>query len=469
MATNHKDLKNSIVKNTDAVFFITPNPNRAIGLEGIIKNYYVICSQKSDAVDYFKKNKTAVLCLNNNKIKNSGKILLNKKVINYIKNKSKNKKVNIITFKPSPMIQKICAENDFNYLGNDWKLNRDLEDKIKFVEITKKLKIPNANSKIIKLEKNKCSLNFSKNKKFIIQLPRGFSGNSTFLVESRSGFSKILKKYENRKVKLSKYLEWETYTINACVAEGKILISKPIFQITGLLSYNKNSFGTCGNDYVYPKKFQTEGEQTLVCLRSKQEKKIFDYTKKVGDYLKKSGYKGIFGLDFVVNNSDVNLVEINPRFVASIPFFTKLQIQNKQELFLFLHILEFLTPLNPPLIRREKKINFKEWDSKNNFNASQLILRNIKNKPIKIKKSLTSGIYKIKNNKLVLKKETCSFDENLEKNEFLIQCVAKNSVINPDLEYANIQVGYGIMKSSQRFKLCFNKTVNLVSKNIKLS
>ena len=456
----------TIIKNNNPIFFITPNPNRAIGLEGVVKNYYVICSQKSDTVDCFKKNKTAVLCLNDDKIKNSGKILSNKKVIEYIKEKSKNKKANIISFKPSPMIQKICVENGFNYLGNNWKLNRDLEDKIEFVEITKKLKIPNANSKIIKLEKNRRLLNFSKNKKFIIQFPRGFSGNSTFLIRNKNDFNKILKKYENRKVKLSKYLKGETYTINTCVAENKILISKPIFQITGLSSYNKNNFGTCGNDYVYSEK-----------LKKEQRKKIFDYTKKIGNYLKKLEYKGIFGLDFVVDSSNINLIEINPRFVASIPFFTKLQIQDRQLPFLLLHILEFLNSKIKNVLQKgstelsllwSQQINFKKWDRENSFNASQLILRNIKNKPVKIKKSLTSGIYKIKNNKLVLKKEIYSFDENLEKNEFLIQCAVKNSIINPDIEYANIQVGYGIMESEKKFKDCFEKIVCLVLKNIKI-
>ncbi len=84
--------KNANIKNSNPIFFITPNPNRAVGLEGIIKNYHVICSQRSDAIDYFKKNKIAVLCLNDDKIKNSGKILFNKKVIEYIKKKSKSKK-----------------------------------------------------------------------------------------------------------------------------------------------------------------------------------------------------------------------------------------------------------------------------------------------------------------------------------------------------------------------------------------
>jgi len=436
--------------NHNPIFFITPNPNRAIGLEKIIKNYYIICSQKSDIVDYLKKEKIPVLCLNDNKIKNSGKILADERVIKYIKEKSGNKKANVISFKPSPMIQKICDDNKFNYLGNDWKLNRKLEDKIEFVEITRKLKIPNANSKVIKVGKNDfaeyvCRL---KNKnKFVIQLPRGFSGNSTFFIENKKDLDKILKKYKNRKIKLSKYLKGETYTVNACIAKNKILISQPIFQITGLSAYNKNKFGTCGNDYVYSQK-----------LKREEKKKIFDYTKKVGEYIKSLNYKGIFGLDFVVSNNKANLIEINPRIIGSMPFFTKLQIKNKEMPFLLSHILEFasdLIPPNLPLLRGE------------NFNASQLILRNTKNNPIKITKNLKSGIYEIEENKLVFKEEAYYIKRNLNKSEFLIQCAAKNSIINPDMEYANIQVNYGIMESEQKFRSCFKKIIEIVLKSIK--
>jgi len=436
---------------SDPIFFITPNPNRAIGLEKIIKNYYVICSQKSDIIDYFKKEKIAVLCLNNNKIKNSGKILADKEAIKYIREKSGNKKANIITFKPSPMIQKICDENSFKYVGNDWKLNRKLEDKIEFVGITKKLKIPNAESRIIKLDKDNFSLkatfrNVTFKEKFIIQLPRGFSGKTTFLIESKKDLNKILEKYKNRKIKISKYLEGRTWTINACVAKNKMLISQPIFQITGLTAYNKNKFGTCGNDYTYGKK-----------LSNKEKEKIFSYTKKIGKYLKGLKYKGIFGLDFIVSNDEVNLIEINPRLVASIPVFTKLQIQNKERSFLLSHILEFIN--NDGVLDNRA----------DSFNASQLVIRNIKSKPIKITKNLKSGIYEIKKDRLIFKEEAYCVNRNLNKSEFLIQCVAKNSIINSDIEYANIQVGYGIMKNEREFKSCFDKIIKTVLKNIKLS
>ncbi|MBU4361029.1 ATP-grasp domain-containing protein [Patescibacteria group bacterium] len=439
------------------IFFVAPNPSRAIGLEKEIKNYHIICSQNSDAASCLKKEKVEVFCLDNGSIKNSGKILENKKVISYIKKKSKDKKANIITSKPSPKLQKICDENKFRYLGNDWKLNRKFEDKVEFVNITNKLKIPNAQSKVAMIEgSNKFKEVFNSEGKYVVQLPRGFSGNSTFLVSGKNDLDNIIEKYKNRKVKIAKYLSGGTYTVNACVTKFGIAVSQPIFQITGLTAYNKNSLGTSGNDYA------RGGE-----LGSEQKKKIFDYTKKIGKYMRKSGYKGWFGLDFVVGKKSVDLIEINPRFTASVGVFTKLQMQNRQIQFLFLHLAEFLD-INYKSELLFDYVSFAKWNKQKNFSFSQLILRNTKKGPVKVAKSMVSGIYRLKNGKLILKKKTY-YAQDLRENEFLIQAAEKGSLINPDMEYANIQIGCGTMKDGRQFNSYFNNIIRIVLKNIKMS
>ena len=457
MINNYRNIKNSINnRRTGPIFFITPNPNRAIGVEKEVKNYHIICSQKTDIIDYLKKEKVSILCLDDDNIKNSGKLLEDKKVLSYIKRKSKGKMVNIMTFKPSPKIAKICSNNGFKYLGNKWELNRKLEDKIEFVRITEKLKIPNTKSRVITFEEKKDgNLKLKNKKKFVVQLPRGFSGNSTFLIKTEKDLKEVAKKYKGRKIKLSEYINGDTYTINACAGKFGVIISQPIFQITGLTDYNKNELGTCGNDYAYRER-----------LKSEEKKKMFDYTKKVGEYMKKLGYKGIFGLDFIVSNNKVDLIEINPRLIASISVFTKLQIQSGQIPFLFSHLAEFLRIgcKAKPLPFRS---SFAKWNEEKNFNAAQLILRNVQKNSIKIVKSLVSGIYEIKKNKLILKEKTY-YAENLKENEFLIQCSAKGSIINPDMEYTNIQVNYGIMKNERQFKPCFDRIIHLVLKNIKI-
>ncbi len=473
MNNNYKNIKNAINgEQIGPIFFIAPNPNRAIGLEREMKDYHIICSQKNDIVDYLKKEKVPVLRLDSENINSSGKILQNKKVLNYIKRKSKNRKANIITFKPSPKLQKICDENKFRYLGNDWRLNRKFEDKVEFVNITNKLKIPNAGSKIAIIEdSDKFRKIFNQEGKYVVQLPRGFSGNSTFLINNKNSLNKIIEKYKNRKVKIAKYLHGDTYTINACAGKFGVAVSQPIFQITGLTAYNKNNLGTSGNDYA-------RGSN----LGSEQKKKIFDYTKKTGKHMRKSGYKGIFGLDFIVSyngrveaklpigslaSESVDLIEINPRLIASVPVFTKLQIQNKQIPFLFLHLAEFLNINYKPELLSDH-ISFAKWNKQKSFSFSQLILRNTKKDPVKIAKSMASGIYELKDGEFILRKKTY-YARNLKENEFLIQTAGKGSLISPDMEYANIQIGCGIMKNGRQFNSRFNNIVRIVLENIKMS
>ena len=63
-------------------------------------------------------------------------------MLEYIRAHAAGRPANILTFKPSPMLEIICRQNGFRYLGNDSRLNRDWEDKVKFAEMTTELGVP---------------------------------------------------------------------------------------------------------------------------------------------------------------------------------------------------------------------------------------------------------------------------------------------------------------------------------------
>ena len=450
MVDNLENLKNFYNENIkNPVFFIHPNVNFGIGLEKLINNFHIICSRKSDLVKYLSNSGISVFCLNNNQIRNSAEILRNKKTLEFIKQASRetgNSQPLIITFKPSPALEKVCAENNFKYLGNSWRLNRELENKIKFNEVLKKLKIPSAESEV--MDADKISYQQLKNKfgkDFIVQLSRGFSGNSTFLItlsnpslakRGEINFlleNKKLGAVSNKKIKISKFIKGPTITLNACLLKSRLLISQFFYQITGEKELNQNLLGSCGNDFAVDLKLSKEASD-----------KIYDYTKKIGEYLKTLGYKGIFGLDFVVdeNNQEVHLIEINPRLTASVPVFTKLQIKKNELPFLALHILEFLgldytAGLKP------------SFQNKNSF--SQLILRNTLSYPVKIFRAVPSGLYKLENNKLKFIEPGYCLESLNNTDEFLVQCLSSGNTVNPNIEYANIQMNNGVMNN--KFKL----------------
>lgn len=460
MSSNLKNFKKFFkekVKNP--VFFIHPNPNFGIGLEKLISDFHIICSRKSDLTEQLLDNGVSVFCLNDNQINNSAKILRDKKTLEFISQISKkagDSQPLIITFKPSPALEKICEKNNFKYLGNDWKLNRELEDKIKFNEVLEKLRIPSAESEIINADeinyqqlKNKFGANF------IVQLPRGFSGSSTFLMtlaKGRDGLGGVIK----RKIKVSKFIKGSAITLNACLIKSGLLTSQPFYQITGEKKLTSNPLGSCGNDFAIDLKLDKETTN-----------KIYAYTKKIGEYLKTLNYKGIFGLDFVVdeNNQEVHLIEINPRLVASMPVFTKLQIRNGELPFLALHILEFLGS-NYAVGLKSLLQDVADVQYKNNF--SQLILRNTFNSPVKISRSVPSGTYKLENNKLKFIKSDYCLESLNNQDEFLIQCLSSGNTVNSNIEYANIQMNDGVVGDNFKLRNKIKIILDLLFKEIKL-
>lgn len=420
------------LRETGPIFFVTPTVGRAIGLETILPNFHIVCAQNSASVKLLQQNGVKVFCLKKN-VKNSGKLLGESEVLDYIKNNSAGERANIITFKPSSMIEKICEKNNFRYLGNDSKINREWEDKIKFAEITSGLGVPNANSRIIKIEEN-CDLNFldfSEGKKYVVQFSRGYSGNSSFLADNRNELENIFENNLGRKVKIADYKEGNTYTFDVCIGEFGVLISQPIFQITGFAEFNKNLLGTCGNDYSYGKTLDQEAKKKLDLAINKVSAKLAEV-----------GYRGILGFDFIVDDEEINLIEVNPRLVGSIPVFTKLQISMNETPFLLLHVLSFFG------------FNFQDVKIINERQVpdfSQLILRNVSSHPVKIIKTMLSGIYKLSNGKILFEREAYAADGVLAQDEFFLECASKGEMVDPDMEYANIQFPYGIMRTKDTF------------------
>ncbi|MDD3006749.1 MAG: ATP-grasp domain-containing protein [Candidatus Pacebacteria bacterium] len=449
-------LDNKIIKfleDSGPIFYVTPAAGRAIGLEGLLPDFHIICCQKTENAELIRKAGAKFFCLEKD-LKNSGRILSDPGVVDYIKNNTQGKTPNIITFKPSPMIEKVCEKNGFRYLGNKSEINREWEDKIKFAEITTALDVANANSRTVRIEKENMmelenSLDFSRGKRYAVQFSRGYSGNSTFVVDGREKLSEILEKNLGRKVKIADFVEGDTYTFNVCIGEFGFLVSQPIFQITGFPECNRNAMGTCGNDFAFGSRLGSDS-------RDDSRASIKSVAQKIASV----GYRGILGFDFVVGSDGVHLIEVNPRLVGSIPIFTKLQLSDREVPFLLLHILSFLD---------FNFLSLEAKEPKSDFVFSQLILRNVKSKPLTIIRPMRSGIYKMDGDVADFVREAYYADGEMAGGEFFLECVPAGELIEPDMEYANIQVGYGIMETRNGFTEEFTKTKESVLKNIILS
>jgi hypothetical protein len=436
---NLDDIKKIFKDFKTPIFYVANVADRGVGLENIIPNYHIICIDHDDEVDYLEKSGAKIFCLEKefgkkNVIFRSSAILLGQEAVQkYIKeNTPSGVQAAVVVFKPSHAAEKIALENNWKILNNSTELSRGIEDKFNFLFIAKSLHIRIPDAETIDFGR----LSYWELKKyydhFVIQLKSGYAGSSTFFIRNNDDYGKLMDTFfhegagkKSFPVKVSKYIHGLPVTVNACVAAQGIYVGKPCYQITGEELCTNNHSTTCGNDWG------------VLSLSAKASVEINEIGQKIGQYLRDKGYKGIFGLDFIISdkNDDVYLIEINPRFVASIPFYTKLEIKNSVFPMFALHFLEFLGI--------EYDINSIAQDAFNKnaimISGSQLVLRNKERKICIPSGEVVSGVYCLKNNKLEFLRPGYSPIDLKTVNEFIILAASKGRKIKPENEAARIE------------------------------
>jgi predicted ATP-grasp superfamily ATP-dependent carboligase len=263
-------------------------------------------------------------------IPNSGKLLSHPQVIDYIQKKSQQNHLTpvIVPFKPSAKIEFICKKFNWLNASNSHQLNRFLEDKIKFNQFCNENKINIIPSIIDTFTKS----NFIKyqqafDQKLVIQSAFGWAGKNTF---SARNWEEIKDKIPlGSPVKFSPFITGYSLLNNCCLTKAGLIQSPPALQYTGLTPFTTNPFTTVGRQWP-----------SLAPIEIIEQ--IKNITQKFSDLIQKMNYKGFFGLDFLIHNDEIYLLECNPRLTASFAFYTEIELhQNINPLFLF-HLAEFI-------------------------------------------------------------------------------------------------------------------------------
>ncbi|HVT60403.1 MAG TPA: ATP-grasp domain-containing protein [Thermoanaerobaculia bacterium] len=120
--------------------------------------------------------------------------------------------------------------------------------------------------------------------------------------------------------------------VNACVfPDGQVSLHPASLQLIGLASCTNRRFGYCGND------FAKAAELDRGVLDQLEEATVA-----AGRWLGRQGYLGAFGVDAILYQDQVYLVEVNPRFQGSSALAARLARElDRPDLFLD-HIAAFL-------------------------------------------------------------------------------------------------------------------------------
>lgn len=407
----------------EPIFYVTPDPARAIGLEKILPDYHIVCLEDSPLIDLLLCVGVKVFSLEralgkrNFLLRSTGQLLAHPQVLEYIKRHTGNLRPNILFFKPSKKIELVCQKEGYRMLGNRAYLNEKFEDKISFYPLCQKwgLPIPPGEIKILK-EANYQDLARRFGKKMVVQFGHGWAGNTTFFVEKAQQWGTLVEKFGTRLVRITRFIKGQTYLNNACITQDRVFASFPAVQITSPEGFTRSLGGTCGRQWPSNLAPKLEGE-------------IDRYTQIIGKRMAKVGYKGYFGLDFLLEEKTdkIYLSECNARLTASVPLYTKMEILSGQKPLLLYHLEEFLG-----------KQSSLEATGKKAIRGAELLIRNNQDQSVRVTRDFAPGIYNFHQGKLRKRSSDYNLEGIKNKGEFFILAAACERIITMENEIARL-------------------------------
>lgn len=309
------------------VFYVTRDIERVAGLDLSMPGLFIISNYSRFAKQLAGERKNLFLVKNEKKL-DTWELLQNQEVRQYVTDTYENTKLknvqncentkdkpNIIVFKNTRQIEKICQKNGWKLLNPPAALANQIEEKISQVKWAGELKKYFPAYEILLVR----DISWT-GQQFILQFNRSHTGSGTILVKTSQQLKKIKAKFPGREARVAHYIEGPLFTNNNLVWGNKILLGNISYQITGLKPFTDLPFATIGNDWALPNKILTKQQ-------IKQYQRI---ARAVGKKMAKSGWQGLFGIDIVLEakTGKMYLVEINARQPASASFESQLQSQS---------------------------------------------------------------------------------------------------------------------------------------------
>lgn len=297
-------LKKALAKNP--VVYVTRDLERAYNLNE--KGFFIITNSSAFAQSSAKKNK-------NIRIIASEKTLDTHELLNHPETKGflfSLKNFSILVFKNTPLIENTCEKENWRLLNPPAAISSKIEEKITQIEWLGEL------GKFLPSHKVEIGTNLEwNNNNYVIQFNRAHTGTGTLLVTTPNQVEELRIKFPLRPMRITEYISGPSFTNNNVVWGKDVLVGPVNYQITGLKPFTDNQFSTVGNDWGVVKKI----------LNKKQLKEIKIIAESVGKKLANNGWRGLFGLDYILDQKTgkILLIEINARQPASTSFESLLQ------------------------------------------------------------------------------------------------------------------------------------------------
>jgi len=210
----------------------------------------------------------------------------------------------------------------------------------------------------------------------VVQTPYGDSGRTTFFIRTEEDWRKNEDVLAKEKLKVMRRINHLPGTVEAVATRHGTLVGPLQTDITGFAEITPYKGGWCGNDVF------SGG-------LDKERRAVLKMAQKLGDRLYKTGYRGAFCMDFLIDTDsrEVYLGEINPRISGASPLTNLItSTYGGCPIYLF-HLLEFMdVDWEVDLSKVQQRwADFDNW--------SQLILKYPVDQVEMITKAPASGIW----------------------------------------------------------------------------
>jgi len=230
------------------------------------------------------------------------------------------------------------------------------------------LNIPMVNWRYIADEDQLDTLDLLAQGPVVMRPSRGSGGVGMTLIDATQSVKSLWPSSDEFFVSVSRYLaDCLPLNIGAVVWDDGVTLHHPSVQLIGLKCSTNRRFGYCGNDLGLIRHLDVAVID-----------QIEDRTIQIGNWLRTQGYRGAFGLDFLLDHGTVLFTELNPRFQGSTRISSRLDALADQPCILLDHVAAFLHLSVPTRPRLRDTIN-------SDPPTSQIVLHNLTPSPMRVR------------------------------------------------------------------------------------
>lgn len=301
------------------VVYIARDLERALGLPKTIENYHIITNATPFAkqVQAARRGKShsqhQLILIKHHHLLDTHELLTHLTTTLFLKSLTNPA---LVVFKNTSVIEGLCQEYGYKLLNPPAKLSQHIEEKISQLawlgELTRF--VPPHQVAAFK------EFKFSAVQGKILQFNRAHTGNGTLHLTNETQFLELQKKFPDRPVRITDFIDGPMLTNNNTVWGGNVLSGPMSYQITGLEPFTDRPFATIGNDWKLPDHILSKDMQAA----------YYALAQAVGKKLAHEHWAGLFGIDAVcdLRAQKMYLIEINARQPASTTYESILQQHN---------------------------------------------------------------------------------------------------------------------------------------------